>query len=64
VELEAEKLKRKVMVHFDDEKIKMDHEHKEALGELREAYEKKILISKQKREFKNEKLFEAENAHE
>ena len=64
VELEAEKLKRKYMAQFEEEKIKVDQDHRDALAELHEAYEKKTSMSKQKREFKNEKLFEAENAME
>lgn len=39
----------------------MEQQHRESIAELHETYEKKIQISKQKREFKNEKLFEAEN---
>ena len=62
VELEAEKLKKKVMAQFDDEKQRMEQEHRDTLAQLRDTYEKKTIINKQKREFKNEKLFEADNA--
>ena len=62
VEIEAEKKKRRVMQQFADEKIQIEHEQKENIVLIKETFEKKINLSKQKREVKNDKLLETENS--
>ena len=55
-------MKRRVMSQFEEEKVKMEQEQKEAIVHIKETFDKKIHISKQKREVKNDKLYEAESA--
>ena len=62
MELEAEKMKRRVMNQFDDDKFKMEQEQQDNLVHVKETFDKKIQISKQKREVKNDKLYEVESA--
>ena len=61
VEIEAEKLKRKIMTQFEEDKFKLEQEHQDTLAHLRHTFDKKLSIGKQKLEVKNDKLFEAEN---
>ena len=62
MELEGEKMKRRVMNQFDDDKFKMEQEQQDNLTHVKETFDKKIQISKQKREVKNDKLYEVESA--
>ena len=39
----------------------MEHDHQDSFIHIKDAFDKKIQISKQKREVKNDKLFNAEN---
>ena len=55
-------MKRRVMNQFDDDKFKMEQEQQDNLTHVKETFDKKIQISKQKREVKNDKLYEVESA--
>ena len=46
LELEAEKMKRRVMNQFDEDKFKMEQEQQENLLHVKETFDKKIQISK------------------
>lgn len=49
------------MTRFADDKVKLEQEQQDMLLRIKDAYENKISLSKQKREVKNDKLFEAES---
>lgn len=50
------------MNQFEDDKVKMEQDQQDSLVHVNETFDKKIHISKQKREVKNDKLFEAESS--
>lgn len=54
-------MKRRFMTRFADDKVKLEQEQQDMLLRIKDAYENKISLSKQKREVKNDKLFEAES---
>ena len=54
-------MKRRVMTQFDQDKVKMEQDHHDSFIHIKDAFDQKIQISKQKREVKNDKLFDAEN---
>ena len=49
------------MTRFADDKVKLEQEQQDMLLRIKDAYENKISLSKQKREVKNDKLFEVES---
>ena len=55
-------MKRRVMNQFDDDRFKMEQEQQDSLVHVKDTFDKKIQISKQKREVKNDKLYEVESA--
>ena len=57
-------MKRRVMNQFDEDKFKMEQEQQENLVHVVDTFDKKIHISKQKREVKNDKLYEVESAQQ
>lgn len=46
VELEAEKLKRKIMSQFEQDKVRMEQEHQDTLVHLKHNFDKKLSIGK------------------
>lgn len=54
-------MKRRFMTRFADDKVKLEQEQQDMLLRIKDAYENKISLSKQKREVKNDKLFEVES---
>lgn len=54
-------MKRRYLAQFAEEKTKLEQEQQEILQRIKDAYESKISLSKQRREVKNDKLFEAES---
>jgi len=53
-------MKREALNQFAAEKLRIEQEHREAVERLRETYESKIQVGRQKCELKNEKVINAE----